>query len=169
MHEDFETCLWQRPQHFNNNAILGAIRTINKQTKISLKNKKFLLLLAFTNKVFWHWQILWRPKKICKEKRSKFVVASLFFSSNMVMDPSLLPCSVFLFMKSGGGDRVLFRYPYSISPKKRQSLAEANSNGINESRRYGSIFDRRNFHSDLSLMMVQKYFQQRFCKSTTQW
>jgi hypothetical protein len=42
------------------------------------------------------------------------------------MDTTLFPYSIFLFLKGGGGDRVLFRYPYNVMPKKRQTLSEAN-------------------------------------------
>lgn len=42
------------------------------------------------------------------------------------MDTTLYPYSVFLIMKGGGGDRVLFRYPFNVAPKKRQGLSEAN-------------------------------------------
>ena len=39
------------------------------------------------------------------------------------MDPSTLnPVAIFLAKKGGGGDRVLFRYPYSIPNHKRSIL-----------------------------------------------
>jgi len=53
------------------------------------------------------------------------------------MDTTLYPYSVFLIMKGGGGDRVLFRYPFNVAPKKRQGLSEANGKtgrGANEDR-----------------------------------
>ena len=52
-----------------------------------------------------------------------------FFPVNInsaTMETTLYPYSIFLILKGGGGDRVLFRYPYNVAPKKRQVLSEAN-------------------------------------------
>ncbi len=49
-----------------------------------------------------------------------------FLQVTVKMDTTLFPYSIFLFLKGGGGDRVLFRYPYNVMPKKRQVLSEAN-------------------------------------------
>lgn len=38
-----------------------------------------------------------------------------------MMDPLMTnPISIFLIKKGGGGDRLLFRYPYSVPPRKRE-------------------------------------------------
>ena len=44
------------------------------------------------------------------------------------MDPSTLnPVAIFLAKKGGGGDRVLFRYPYSVPNVKRNMEARKES------------------------------------------
>lgn len=55
------------------------------------------------------------------------------------MDTTLYPYSIFLISKGGGGDRVLFRFPFNVAPKKRQGLSEANGKSAraNEDRGVG--------------------------------
>ena len=58
------------------------------------------------------------------------------------MDPSTLnPVAIFLAKKGGGGDRVLFRYPYSVPNHKRnievrkESATDKTASTVNSRRR----------------------------------
>ena len=80
------------------------------------------------------------------------------------MDPTTLnPVSIFLAKKGGGGDRVLFRYPYS-APTVKRAVTEIRKNSNNSKHMQGSISNstrrRRNPYALSHRMLTEDPFNQ---------
>ena len=80
------------------------------------------------------------------------------------MDPTTLnPVAIFLAKKGGGGDRVLFRYPYSAPIVKRSSAEHRNDSGTGKHTQTSSTTSTRRKRNPYALshrMLTEDPFNQ---------
>ena len=79
------------------------------------------------------------------------------------MDPSTLnPVAIFLAKKGGGGDRVLFRYPYSAPVVKRTTADHRNDSGTRKHTQTSSTSTgrKRNPYALTHRMLTEDPFNQ---------
>ena len=77
------------------------------------------------------------------------------------MDPSTLnPVAIFLAKKGGGGDRVLFRYPYSVPNVKRNIIDGRKESATDKGLSMVNPRRRRNPYALSHRMLTEDLFNQ---------